>query len=330
MQIGSYHFDAPIFLAPMAGVTDAPFRALCQQQGAALTCAEMVSSKPELQRHWRTRLRLKTTANEGVIWRQLVGADPVQMAEAALRQQDLGTDILDINMGCPAKKVCKRAAGSALLADVAQVKAIIKAVVNAVTVPVTLKIRTGVTPQQRNALEIARIAEGEGIAALTVHGRTRACRFSGQAEYATLKALKQQVTGLPIIANGDIDSRDKARAVLDFCAADGVMIGRAALGKPWLFHEIRSLWDAGDMPEPPTPQRKIMLIEQHLSALYQFYGEVTGVRMARKHLAGYLDSLGIVATEARAMINRAEHPDSQRQALAEVLERFYFSMAVMA
>ncbi len=250
------------------------------------------------------------------------------MAEAARRQQDFGAELIDINMGCPAKKVLKRAAGSALLADEYLVKNIIRAVVGAVTVPVTLKIRTGPSPERRNAPEIARIAEGEGIAALTVHGRTRTCRFAGHAEYDTLKAVKQQVPSLPVIANGDIDSAEKARSVLAATGADGVMIGRAAMGRPWLLRDVVGLLQQGGKPEPLPLTRKIQLISEHLHALYAFYDELTGVRMARKHLAGYLVELGLEDCQARAAVNKAETPDAQLQALENVIDQFLYSSAV--
>jgi tRNA-dihydrouridine synthase B len=290
MHIGPHRLAHPVILAPMAGITDRPFRGLCREYGAALAVSEMISANPAL-RHDRTTLRRADHSGEtGPCSVQIVGADPVDLAEAARLNADRGADIIDINMGCPAKKVCHKAAGSALLRDEALVGRILDAVVRAVEVPVTLKIRTGWSPEQRNAVHIARLAEQAGIEAIAVHGRTRACGFSGQAEYLTIRAVKAAVK-IPVIANGDIDGPDKAAAVLAATGADAVMIGRAALGRPWLLRAIVARL-AGDRPPPaPGPAEIRDVMARHLTALYAFYGEHLGVRIARKHVGWYLDHL---------------------------------------
>ncbi len=281
--IGPYRFDAPLALAPMAGVTDRPFRQLCRSLGAAMTVSEMVSSKPELRHTRKSRLRLDHCGEPEPIIVQIAGADPLMMAEAARYNVDQGAQIIDINMGCPAKKVCKVAAGSALMRDEALVGRILEAVVQAVEVPVTLKTRTGWARDQRNLPRIARIAEDSGIAALTVHGRTREDGYAGEAEHDSLRALREQVA-IPLIANGDIDSAKKARAVMDFTGADAIMIGRAAQQRPWIFREIRHYLLTGKvLPEPDLDTRRAWLM-QHLQNLYAFYGEQHGLRIARKHI----------------------------------------------
>ncbi|HEY8219413.1 MAG TPA: tRNA dihydrouridine synthase DusB, partial [Methylobacter sp.] len=237
MQIGPYQLKNNLILAPMAGVSDRPFRELCKQFGAGLTVSEMVASNPALSRHKRTLLKTDHSGETGIRSVQILGTDPGQMADAAKLNAQKGAQIIDINMGCPAKKVCSVAAGSALLRDEALVKRILDAVVNAVDIPVTLKIRTGWDLHSRNAVEIAQIAENAGIAALTIHGRTRACKFDGQAEHETLKKVKQTIS-IPVIANGDIDSPEQAQFVLHSTGADAIMIGRAAQGNPWLFSQI--------------------------------------------------------------------------------------------
>lgn len=286
LQIGPYKLRNRLVLAPMAGVTDRPFRELCRVMGAGLAVSEMVSSNSAL---WGSRQTLRRMNHEGEPEPksvQIAGADPRMMAEAARFNVDRGAQIIDINMGCPAKKVCHVMAGSALLRDEPLIGRILEAVVTAVSVPVTLKIRTGWDPEHRNALSVARIAERSGIQALAVHGRTRACGYRGQAEYKTIRRIKQEVT-LPVIANGDIDSPHKARDVLACTGADAVMIGRAAQGRPWLFREIEHFLATGVLlPEPDVEDiRKIM--KKHLHNLYEFYGEYTGVRVARKHIAWY-------------------------------------------
>ncbi len=281
--IGSWRFDAPLALAPMAGVTDRPFRQLCRRLGAAMTVSEMVSSKPELRHTRKSQLRLDHHGEPEPVIVQIAGADPKMMTEAARYNVDQGAQIIDINMGCPAKKVCRVAAGSALLRDEALVAEILSSVVSAVEVPVTLKTRTGWSREHRNLPSIARIAEDCGIAALTVHGRTREDRYHGEAEYESLRALREQ-TGIPLIANGDIDSPQKARAVMDFTGADAIMIGRAAQQRPWIFRQIRHYLLTGEvLPEPDLESRRVWLT-QHLRNLYEFYGEFQGLRVARKHI----------------------------------------------
>lgn len=287
LRIGPHLLANNLILAPMAGVTDRPFRELCRRLGAGLAVSEMVAADPRLWERRKSRRRLDHQGETGPIVAQIVGSDPGALAEAARRNQDLGADIIDINMGCPAKKVCRRAAGSALLRDERLVAAILTAVVAAVPLPVTLKIRTGWSPEERNAPRIARIAGESGIAALTVHGRTRACGFSGTAEYDTLRALRQ-MTPLPLIANGDIDSPERAGFVLNYTGADAIMIGRAALGRPWIFREIAHYLTTGAHLPLPDPDWVKTTLLHHLHALYEFYGDHTGVGIARKHLGWYL------------------------------------------
>ena len=282
-RIGPYRFDNRLALAPMAGVTDRPFRQLCRSLGAAMTVSEMISSKPELRDSRKTRLRMDHNGEPGPIIVQIAGGIPQMMAEAARYNQSRGAEIIDINMGCPAKKVCKVDAGSALLRDCRLVETILRAVVEAVEVPVTLKIRTGWARAQRNALEVARIAEGSGIQALTIHGRTREDRFEGEAEYETIRRVKQAI-GIPVIANGDIDSAKKAKMVMDFTAADAIMVGRIAQQKPWIFGQIQHYLSTGSEPEEPTQEQKKAWLCGHLNNLYAFYGEHQGVRIARKHI----------------------------------------------
>lgn len=273
----------------MAGISDAPFRDLCARFGAGLTPSEMITSDTALWTTRKTRLRLRRRRSQRPEIVQIAGFDPEMMATAATKAAALGAAIVDINLGCPAKKVCRRAAGSALLKEPRLVARIFARVVEAAGVPVTAKIRTGWCTESRNGIEIARIAADNGVAALTVHGRTRACKFSGQAEYETIRRIKRAVA-IPIIANGDIDSAEKARAVLDYTGADGVMIGRAARGQPWIFAELRNYFHC-----TPTTDENLSLtsvrdiILEHLDGLYRLYGESTGVRVSRKHLAWYAE-----------------------------------------
>lgn len=286
MHIGPYELKNNLMLAPMAGVTDRPFRQLCKQLGAGLAVSEMVSSNSLL---WGSAKTLRRANHEGEVEPksvQIAGADPRMMAEAARHNVDNGAQIIDINMGCPAKKVCNVMAGSALLQDEDLVKRILDAVVGAVDVPVTLKIRTGWDRTHRNGVRVAQIAEQAGIRSLAVHGRTRACGYTGEAEYDTIRAIKQSVH-IPVVANGDIRTPEKAREVLEHTGADAVMIGRAAQGRPWIFREIEYFLVTGrHLPEPTVEEiRTIML--GHLHNLYDFYGEHTGVRVARKHISWY-------------------------------------------
>ncbi|ANE56299.1 MULTISPECIES: tRNA dihydrouridine synthase DusB [Methylomonas] len=304
MKIGPHPLPNNVILAPMAGITDKPFRQLCNEFGAGLVVSEMLISNTTLQNHPRTLKKADLSAEAGLRSVQILGADPAQMAAAARLNQQRGAQIIDINMGCPAKKVCSTAAGSALLRDEALVARILDAVVAAVEIPVTLKIRTGWDPQNRNALQIARIAEQSGIQALTIHGRSRACKFEGHAEYETIKSVKQ-ITTIPIIANGDIDSAEKAKQVLDYTGADAVMIGRAAQGRPWIFREISATLQ-GSAPITLSLTEIKTVVARHLENLYSFYGKDTGVRIARKHIGWYFDRLGALPAAQKAAINRAQ------------------------
>jgi tRNA-dihydrouridine synthase B len=290
MHIGPWSFPNNVFVAPMAGVTDRPFRLLCKRLGAGYAVSEMAASNPELWDSVKTSRRLNHDGENDPVAVQIAGADPAMMAEAAVFNVRKGARIIDINMGCPAKKVCRVASGSALLRDETLVARIIDAVVAACTplgIPVTLKTRTGWDRENRNALRIARIAEDGGIAALTLHGRTRADLYTGSAEYDTIAAVKSACR-IPIIANGDIDSPHKARFVLDYTGADAVMIGRAAQGKPWIFREIAHYLQTGEtLPAPDHVEMRNLLLE-HLDDHYRFYGEHTGVRTARKHIGWYM------------------------------------------
>jgi tRNA-dihydrouridine synthase B len=286
VNIGPYTLPNALILAPMAGVTDRPFRQLCRAQGAGLVVSEMVSSNALLWGSKKTRRRIDHAGESEPVAVQIAGADPRMMAEAARFNVDHGAQIIDINMGCPAKKVCNVMAGSALLQDESLVGRILEAVVNAVSVPVTLKIRTGWDPQHRNAPAVARIAEQSGIQALAVHGRTRACAYRGEAEHDTVRAIKSQVN-IPVIANGDISTPERALAVLSHTGADAVMIGRAAQGRPWIFREIAHFMKTGQHLPEPAPAEISAILCSHMENLYAFYGEYTGVRVARKHIAWY-------------------------------------------
>lgn len=320
MKIGPYHLPNNILLAPMAGITDNPFRQLCTQFGAGLTVSEMVISHSELQHHPRTLQKIDYSGETGLRSVQILGTDPQLMAAAARLNQDRGAQIIDINMGCPAKKVCSVAAGSALLKNESLVERILTAVVTAVDVPVTLKIRTGWDLANRNAVKIAHIAENSGIQALTIHGRSRACKFNGNAEYDTIKQVKQAVS-LPIIANGDIDSAEKARQVLNYTGADAIMIGRAAQGKPWIFKELLAKLSDHEIYYPPSLSEIKNVINQHLDNLYSFYGNTSGVRIARKHIAWYFEQFGNLPSEQKKHINLVQHPAQQ---LALVNAAFHF------
>ncbi|HEC15083.1 MAG TPA: tRNA dihydrouridine synthase DusB [Sedimenticola sp.] len=290
MRIGPYQLKNNLLLAPMAGVTDLPFRRLCRRLGAGMAVSEMVSSDATLWGSPKTLRRLALEQEPQPVAVQILGSDPRKMARAARACVDRGAHIVDINMGCPAKKVCKAAAGSALLKDERLVGRILESVVGAVEAPVTLKIRTGWDPQHRNGLAIARIAGQAGIQALTVHGRTRACGFSGEAEYDSIRDIKAGIA-IPVIANGDIQGPEKARRVLEHTGADGLMIGRAARGRPWIFNEIGHFLKTGEQAAAPTPARIYAILLEHLEDLYRFYGEPQGVRIARKHIAWYSKGL---------------------------------------
>ncbi len=310
MRIGPYQLENNLIVAPMAGVTDRPFRQLCRELGAGLAVSEMVSAQSALQQNHKTLRRLNHDGEKGPIAVQILGSDPTSMANAAALNVERGAQIIDINMGCPAKKVCKANAGSALLQNPALIEKILRAVVAAIEVPVTLKIRTGWCPETRNGLEVAKIAEDCGVQALTIHGRTRACGFSGEAEYETIRAIKKSVT-LPIIANGDINTPLKAAEVLKATGADALMIGRAAQGHPWIFREISHYLEHGKLLPPPSPQWVMQLLLKHIDQLYQFYGEERGLRVARKHIAWYSKGQSGGAT-FRAAIYQAETITQQR------------------
>ena len=281
--IGPYQLQNRLVLAPMAGVTDRPFRELCRARGAGMTVSEMITSRPDLRDSRKTRLRMDHTGEPGPIIVQIAGGVPQLMAEAAAYNVANGAQIIDINMGCPAKKVCKVDAGSALLKDRELVKSILLAVVAAVEVPVTLKIRTGWSRAQNNAVEIAQLAEDCGIQALSIHGRSREDRFLGSAEYQTIRQVKRKIQ-IPVIANGDIDSAKKAEMVMDFTAADAIMVGRIAQQRPWIFGQIDHYLSTGKKPEEPADELKKAWLLSHLKNLYVFYGEHQGVQIARKHI----------------------------------------------
>ena len=309
MRIGPIQLDNNLLLAPMAGVTDRPFRQLCRSLGAGMAVSEMISANSALWGTKKTIKRLDFEGEPGPISVQILGADPALMAAAAKLNVERGAQIIDINMGCPAKKVCKVAAGSALLQDEIKVGQILSAVVDAVDVPVTLKIRTGWSKEQRNGVSIAKIAENTGIQALAIHGRTRECGFSGQAEYETIAEIKQQVD-IPVIANGDIDSPEKAKQVFTATGVDGIMIGRAAQGRPWIFREIAHFLETGKRLAPPTPEWISETLKGHLENLYDFYGEYQGVRIARKHIAWYSKTHPESAT-FRKNINQTDSAEEQ-------------------
>lgn len=309
MQIGPYRIEPNVVLAPMAGVTDKPFRQLCKRLGAGLAMSEMTISDP---RFWQTEKSLRRMDHEGEpapVGVQIAGTEPAMLADAARYNVDHGAQIIDINMGCPAKKVCNAWAGSALMQDEALVARILDAVVRAVDVPVTLKIRTGWCAEHRNAPTIARIAEDAGIAALAVHGRTRDQHYTGTAEYDTIAAIKAALS-IPVLANGDIDSPDKALAVLRHTGVDAVMVGRAAQGRPWIFREIAHFLATGEYLAPPTLEEIRDILLGHLDALHAFYGEASGVRIARKHLGWYAKDRPENAS-FRSVVNRAETADAQ-------------------
>lgn len=314
MRIGPYQLATRTVVAPMAGVSDRPFRELCRSFGAGLAVGEMVSANPALRATRKSRLRLDHAGEPAPVSVQILGTDPAQLADAARANADLGAQIIDVNMGCPAKKVCRVAAGSALLRDEGLVGRILDAVVAAAGVPVTLKMRTGWDLAHRNGVAIARIAEQAGVAAVTVHGRTRACGFAGTAEYDTIRAIKQAVS-IPVVANGDVDSAEKAATVLAYTGADGIMVGRAARGRPWLFAEIADYLATGRRRPAPLADEVGAVALDHIDRLHDFYGAVQGVRVARKHIAWYArcvaghDSL-------RERVNRATTAREQRQLVA--------------
>ena len=316
LSIGPYTLKNPVALAPMAGVTDLPFRRLCAEMGAGLVVSEMVSSNPRLRDSRKTTLRSVHDAEVEPRSVQIAGSAPAEMAAAARYNVAMGAQIIDINMGCPAKKVCRKAAGSALLADEALVRDILHAVVAAVDVPVTLKMRTGANPGARNGVTIARIAEDAGVSALAVHGRTRADRFEGRAEYDPIAEIVA-ATDFPVFANGDIDSAQKAARVLARTGAAGVMIGRAAQGRPWLCGQIANYLATGLLVREPDLAAQHTILHRHLGALHSFYGEFMGVRIARKHVSWYLQNQpGYPAL--RTVFNGLETAQAQLQYLDDI------------
>ncbi len=319
MRIGPYSLRNNLIVAPMAGVTDRPFRMLCRELGAGLAVSEMVASNSLLWGSEKTKRRANHEGEPEPKSVQIVGADPAMLAESARVNVANGAQIIDINMGCPAKKICNVLAGSALLRDTTLVARILDAVVGAVDVPVTLKIRTGWDSGSRNGVEIARLAEQSGIQLLSVHGRTRADAFTGDAEYDTIRAIKRAVR-IPVIANGDIDTPEKAKFVLDHTGADGIMVGRAAQGRPWIFREIAHYLATGEkLAEPPLNEVRDILLG-HLENLHDFYGEPLGVRVARKHISWY--SKGCTGGGAfRNAINRVETAVEQRYMINEFFDR---------
>lgn len=323
MRIGPYVLANNLAVAPMAGVTDRPFRMLCKRFGAGYAVSEMVGANPRLRDTEKSQRRTDHRGEVAPVAVQIAGSDPAQMADAARYNVERGAQIIDVNMGCPAKKVCNVAAGSALLANEPLVAAILAAIVRAVAVPVTLKIRTGPDAAHRNALAIARIAEDAGVAALAVHGRTRACLFQGPVEYDTIRAVKAAVR-IPVIANGDIATPEQAIAVLDYTGADGLMIGRAAQGRPWIFREILHFLRHGTRLAPPTVAEAHAAIRAHLADHYAFYGEAAGARIARKHLGWYTRELSGAAT-FRQQINNAETAGAQLRAV----DRFFEALAAL-
>jgi tRNA-dihydrouridine synthase B len=321
MQIGPHRIEPRVVLAPMAGVTDKPFRMLCKRLGAGLCVSEMTISDPKFWQSNKSRHRMDHAGEPDPVSVQIAGTDPAMLAEAARYNVDHGAQLIDINMGCPAKKVCNTWAGSALMRDEPLVARILSAVVAAVDVPVTLKIRTGWAAGQKNALTIARIAEDSGIASLAVHGRTRDQHYTGHAEYDTIAAVKAALR-IPVLANGDIDSPEKAAFVLRHTGADAVMIGRAAQGRPWIFREIAHYLATGEKLAEPSLQEVRDVLLGHLSHLHAFYGEVAGVRIARKHLGWYAKDRPENAA-FRAVVNRAEDAEAQLR-----LTRDYFDALV--
>jgi tRNA-dihydrouridine synthase B len=326
-HIGPYHIGSQTLLAPMAGVSDLPFRRLCSRLGAGLATSEMVTADTRLWQTDKSRNRLMWEGISGPRSVQIAGSDPVQMAEAARACANLGAQILDINMGCPAKKVCNKAAGSALLKDEPLVVDILQAVVAATTIPVTLKFRTGWDAENRNAVRIARLAQDCGVQALTLHGRTRACRFEGAAEYDTIGEVVAAVD-IPVIANGDIDSPHKARQVLLHTNAAAVMIGRAAQGNPWLFGQVNRFLASGVIASGPDLSAVAALMQEHFTALYEFYGTYLGCRIARKHLGWYLDGhlawrfpAHLKADVWRQSFNALSTPEEQLNAVAQLSDR---------
>jgi tRNA-dihydrouridine synthase B len=316
LQIGQHHLANRVFVAPMAGVTDRPYRQLCKKLGAGYAVSEMAASNALLWASDKTTRRINHDGEASPKAVQIAGANPTMMAQAARFNVERGAQIIDINMGCPAKKVCKLAAGSALMQAPALIREILESVIESVRgtqVPVTLKMRTGWNTENRNAPEIARMAQDLGISMITIHGRTRADKYQGDAEYDTIALVKQQLD-IPVVANGDIDSPEKAKAVIDYTKADAVMIGRAAQGRPWIFRQIAHYLETGELIPDPSESEIAGWLRDHLMDHYQFYGELTGVRTARKHIGWYLKGLPGVKV-FRDFLNQLESTDEQLRAI---------------
>ena len=320
MQIGPYKLNNNLILAPMAGISDLPFRRLCREHGAGLAISEMISSDSSLWASPKSVRRMDFSGEPGPISVQILGSDPEKMAQAARANIDLGADIIDINMGCPAKKVCRAESGAALLRDEDRIKQILDRVVAAVDAPVTLKIRTGWDPNSRNGVSVAKIAEQSGIKALTVHGRTKSCGFSGSAEYNTITEIKQSIS-IPVIANGDINTPEIAKKVLASTGVDGIMVGRAARGRPWLFSAMEHYLTHGETLPDPSAEWISRVVLKHLEQLYAFYGEHKGIRIARKHLGWY--SRGLPgAADFRTIINKTGTTQEQQ----ELVKGYYYKL----
>ncbi|MFN5510937.1 MAG: tRNA dihydrouridine synthase DusB [Burkholderiales bacterium] len=322
MLLGPYRLPNPVFVAPMAGVTDRPYRRLCRRLGAGYAVSEMAASNPKLWATVKTSRRIDHAGEPGPVAVQLAGADPQMMAEAARFNVDRGAQVIDINMGCPAKKVCNVAAGSALMADQSLALRIVQAVVAAVNVPVTVKMRTGIDRAQRNAVSLALGMQDAGAALITVHGRSRACAFQGEAEYDTIAQVKQALR-IPVVANGDIDSPAKAAWVMARTGADAVMIGRAGQGNPWLYRQVAHFLAHGELLPAPSLSEIRQVLREHLEDHYAFHGPVMGPRIARKHIGWYVgqwgDRAGADAKALLAAVNQAEDPEQQLRLLDEFL-----------
>lgn len=326
MQIGCYQLTAPFALAPMAGITDKPFRQLCREFGAGWAVSEMITSDPNLQYTRKTLQRADYKGESGIKVVQIAGSEPQQLAEAARYNVARGADVIDINMGCPAKKVCNVLSGSALLQNESLVEAILKAVVNAVDVPVTLKTRLGWDDEHRNILTIAHLAQEAGIAALAVHGRTRTQMYRGEASYDLIAQVRQQIN-LPLWVNGDITSPQKALKVWQQTEADGVMVGRAAQGQPWLFRDLVHYYQHGCLPPSLTVAEHAQVIVGHIVAMHQFYGDITGVRIARKHIGWYVAALP-QGEHFRKQVNSVNDAKIQLQLINDFLDRQVAQLSV--
>lgn len=319
LSIGSYVLGGKVLLAPMAGVTDLPFRRLCRDFGAALTTSEMVTADTNLWNSKKSQTRLPQQLEQAPRSIQIAGSEPLQMAEAAQACANMGVHLIDINMGCPAKKVCNKAAGSALLKDEGLVREILQAVVSAVDIPVTLKFRTGWSASTRNAIQIAQLAESVGIKAIALHGRTRSDAYQGHAEYETIRQVKKNIT-IPVIANGDIRTPEDAAFIFDYTHVDGLMIGRAAWGQPWIFQEINTFLETGKLFEHTDVYEKLPIVLNHIQAIHNFYGSDMGVRIARKHIGWYLDRITCDLSYKKGIF-AITCPDKQLAAVNETLCR---------